>query len=275
MKSIVIGILLSIFLVTGAKAQLEFITYNIRLNTEDDGEHAWPNRRDQVISLFKFHRAEIFCVQEALPDQIQDLRDAFPGFNYEGVGRDDGKQKGEFSAIFFNKDIFLRKSGGTFWLSETPDQCSIGWDAAYKRVCTWILLEERESKKQFFVFNTHFDHVGTEARRESARLIIRKIDEIADKYPIVLCGDFNLSPESEPIGEIKQSYLDAFDVSKLPPYGSVPTFHGFTYDSKPGKRIDYVFVSKDVDVLRYGVLTDSRDRKFFSDHLPVLVTLDF
>ena len=226
-----------------------------------------------MAALFKFHGAEIFCVQEALPEQVFFLKNSFPGFHYEGVGRDDGFQSGEFSAVFFDTTLFRQMDGGTFWLSETPGECSFGWDAACRRICSWVALEVKESGQHFFVFNTHFDHKGTEARAQSAKLILEKIKDIAGENPVVLCGDFNLSPDSDPIREIKQSLRDAFDISEIPPYGSVPTFLGFTYDSLPGERIDYIFVSENIRVLRYGALTDSGDRKFYSDHLPVLVTI--
>jgi endonuclease/exonuclease/phosphatase family metal-dependent hydrolase len=276
----IFGVCLSV-MALGLMAQepIELITYNIRMNTSIDGEHAWPHRRDDVVNLLRFHRAEIFCVQEAMPNQMDDLVLAFPGFTFEGVGRDDGKRQGEFSAIFYDKDRFKKKDGGTFWLSETPEECSYGWDAACRRVCSWVELVDRESAASFFVFNTHFDHVGVEARKNSAALILKRISEITGaassegQVPHVLCGDFNLAPESEPIQLIASSLQDAFQVSELPPHCSVPTFHGFTYDDPPRARIDYVFVSEKFRVSRYGALTDSRDRSFFSDHLPVLVTL--
>lgn len=259
-----------------AQGPVELITYNIRMNTSGDGEHAWPQRKEDVAALFRFHRAAIFCVQEALPDQMDDLATAFPDYSYEGIGRDDGKREGEFSAVFYNGELFEKLEGGTFWLSETPELCSFGWDAACRRICSWVKLKEKSSAQVFFVFNTHFDHKGEEARRESARLILRKVEEIsAGSGSVVLCGDFNLPPDSAPIGLISEKLKDAYKVSELPPYASVATFHGFTYDDPPRERIDYVFVSRDVKVLRYGALTDSRDRAFFSDHLPVLVTLQF
>ncbi len=259
---------------TVAQEPLELITYNIRMNTSGDGEYAWPHRKDDVAALFRFHRADIFCVQEALPEQMDDLQAAFPDFTYEGIGRDDGKRSGEFSAVFYKLKRFKKLDGGTFWLSETPDACSFGWDAACRRVCSWVKLEDQESSEVFHVFNTHFDHRGEVARRESAQLILDKIEEISsEKGAVVLCGDFNLAPVSEPILLIQSKLNDAFKVSEQPPYSSVATYHGFSYDDSPRERIDYVFVSDDVKVLRYGGLTDSRDRAFFSDHLPVLVTL--
>jgi len=266
------------FLAVGAMAQepVELITYNIRMNTSGDGEHAWPHRKENVAALFRFHRADVFSVQEALPDQMHELAAAFPDYTYEGVGRDDGKREGEFSAVFYNKARFKKLDGGTFWLSETPGECSFGWDAACRRVCSWVKLKEVSSNQAFYVFNTHFDHKGVEARKESASLILRKIEKITGgKGNAVLCGDFNLPPDSAPIHLVREKLDDAFEVSVLPAYGSISTYHGFTYDTPPQKRIDYVFVSKEVKVLRYGALTDSRDRAFFSDHLPVLVTLEF
>jgi len=267
-----------VLMTPGVRAQepLELISYNIRMNTSGDGEHAWPHRRADVANLLKFHRADVFCVQEALPEQMDYLAETFPGFFYEGVGRDDGIREGEFSAVFYNHSRFRKKDGGTFWLSDTPGQCSFGWDAACRRVCSWVKLEEKSTGKMLHVFNTHFDHVGEEARKESAALIIRKIGEIASAGTgVVLCGDFNLAPESAPIQLIRKSLQDAFLVTTLPPHGSIATFHGFTYDHPPKERIDYVFVSEGIRVERYGALTDSRNRVFFSDHLPVLVTLDF
>ena len=258
---------------------VELITYNIRLNTPGDGEHAWPHRKADVVNLLKFHRADIFCVQEALPDQMDDLAAAFPDFSYEGVGRDDGKREGEFSAVFYNTARFKKLDGGTFWLSETPEECSFGWDAVCRRVCSWVELKELKGKETFYVFNTHFDHKGVEARKNAAALILDKIASIAgngsggEQAPVVLCGDFNLPPDSEPIRLISSSLNDAFRVTELPPHCSEKTWHGFTYDDPPGERIDYVFVSDAFRVLRYGALTDSRDRSFFSDHLPVLVTI--
>ena len=250
------------------------LTYNIRMNTAGDGVHAWPHRKDDVAALIRFHRADIFCVQEALPGQMDDLDSAFPQFNHEGVGRDDGKRQGEFSAVFYNQTRFTRLDGGTFWLSETPGECSFGWDAVCRRVCSWVKLADKKTGEQLFVFNTHFDHRGEKARSESARLILHKIEEISGSGgAVVLCGDFNLPPGSEPISLIRTKLRDAFRVSEQPPYASVATYHGFTYDDKPGERIDYVFVSNKFRVMRYGALTDSRDRSFFSDHLPVLVTL--
>ncbi|MDP4186100.1 MAG: endonuclease/exonuclease/phosphatase family protein, partial [Bacteroidota bacterium] len=153
---------------------------------------------------------------------------------------------------------------------------AIGWDAVCIRICTWICLKEKSTGKQFFVFNTHFDHVGKLAQANSARLILDKIKQIAKgNYPVILTGDFNMTPGNEAIDLIKQKLNDSRDVTQLPPYGPEGTFNGFKFDTSIKDRIDYIFVNKKVTVCRYGVLTDSKDNKFFSDHLPVLAGLKF
>lgn len=273
MRSILAFVLLLISISAFSQSELIVITYNIRLNTSSDGEHAWPNRKADVAALFRFHEAEIFCVQEALPEQMDDLTAALPEFSYEGVGRDDGKREGEFSAVFYRSDRFKKLDGGTFWLSETPSECSFGWDAACRRVCSWVKLKDKTSGEQFFVFNTHFDHVGVEARKNSAKLILSKIHELAGTSPVILCGDFNLPPDAEPIALIREKLADSHDVTLTPPYGETATFHGFTFNDPLQQRIDYLFVSPGIKVLKYGILTDSRAGSFFSDHLPVVVRL--
>lgn len=272
MKKIYLPLLL-IMLVSSVFAQesINVMTYNIRLNTAGDGEHAWPHRKDDVISTIRFHQAEIFCLQEVLHMQMEDIIAAFPDFGHVGVGRDDGISAGEYSPVFYDKSRFSLKDSGTFWLSESPERPSIGWDAACIRICSWVELSDLKTGKTFYVFNTHFDHIGMVARTNAAKLILKKIDELASGRDAVLCGDFNLPPESLPIKLIASKLKDSYAASKLPPHGSVATFLGFTYDSEARSRIDYIFVSGDIEVERYGALTDSRDRSFFSDHIPVLV----
>jgi endonuclease/exonuclease/phosphatase family metal-dependent hydrolase len=253
---------------------LNVITYNIRLNTTTDGVNAWPNRKENVKALVKFYDADILCVQEALPDQFDDLL-ANSDFDVVGVGRDDGKRKGEFSAIYFNKNRFIKKEGGTFWLSLTPDMPSKGWDAALNRVCSWVKLYDKSNKKEFIVFNTHYDHVGVKARIESAKLIKQKIQEIAPKLPVVFTGDLNVTPETEAIATIKSFLTDAKDISVEPHYGPVGTFNSFNFNSELKQTIDYVFVNKGFKVLKHATLSDSKDKRYYSDHLPVFVRLMF
>ncbi len=276
MKSlkILLPVFLGLILLVPSKAQYNVITYNIRLNTAGDGENAWPYRKENVVQLLAFHEADIFCLQEALDEQVQYINAAFPDYNFEGVGRDDGKRKGEYSPIFYNTKRFKKVKADHFWLAENPALPALGWDAACIRICTWIALEDIATGQQFYVFNTHFDHVGVEARKQAARLIVDQIKSHAHGQPVILCGDFNLPPDSEPLRYIAAHLGDARLLTEKPPYGPEGTFSGFTYDDEPGDRIDYIFVTEQWNVNRYGVLTDSKDRKFFSDHLPVLAEVE-
>jgi endonuclease/exonuclease/phosphatase family metal-dependent hydrolase len=232
--------------------------------------NAWPLRKDKVSGLIKFHQADIFGVQEALLVQMNDLKASFPDFDYVGLGRDDGREAGEFMSIFFRKSRFDKIDSGTFWLSPTPDKPGFGWDAACNRTCTWIKFKDKSTKKIFFVFNTHFDHRGKIAREESAKLILKFMAEInRDNLPMLLTGDFNSSKEAEPIQTILKVLFDSRDKCLSAPYGPEGTSGGF--EVKESKRvIDYIFINQKVEVIRYGVLTDSFGLYYPSDHRAVL-----
>lgn len=247
------------------------ITYNIRMNTPDDGVNAWPLRKDKVAGLLNFHQADIFNVQEALPEQMDDLVNSFPGFDHVGVGRDDGKRAGEHMSIFFRKERFEKLTDGMFWLSETPSKPGLGWDALCNRTLTWIKLKDKVTKKSFYIFDTHFDHRGNKAREESAKLILKSIKEInKENLPLILTGDFNLTKKALPIQLILKELYDAKDKSMSPPYGPDGTSGGFDVKLMP-RTIDFVFINEKVEVVRHGVLTDSFGLFYPSDHLPVLV----
>ncbi len=278
MKKAILLLSFAFSLVSISKAQkdkaINVMSYNIRLNTATDGINAWPNRKDNVKALVKFYDTDILCVQEALPEQFDALLEN-TDFDVVGVGRDDGKRKGEFSAIYFNKNRFIKKDGGTFWLSLTPDVPSKGWDAALNRVCSWVKLYDKSNKKEFLVFNTHYDHVGVQARIESAKLIKQKIQEIAPKLPVVFTGDLNVTPETEAIATIKSFLIDTKEISIEPPYGPTGTFNAFKWESPLKDKIDYIFVNKAFKVQKFAVLSDSKDKRYYSDHLPVFVKLNF
>ncbi|MBC7416858.1 MAG: endonuclease/exonuclease/phosphatase family protein [Pedobacter sp.] len=275
MKNIsILLVLLALGFNSFAQPPIKIITYNIRYNNPSDGINAWPNRKDNVKALVKFHDADILCVQEALALQFDQLLEN-SNFNAEGVGRNDGKRKGEFSAIYYDKDRFIKKDGGHFWLSTTPNVPSKGWDAALERICTWVKLYDKRNKKDFLVFNTHYDHIGMQARIESAKLIKQKIQEIAPKLPVVFTGDLNVTPETEAISTIKSFLSDAKEVSIEKPYGPEGTFNNFQFDSPLKDRIDYVFVNKGFKVEKFAVLSDSKNQHYFSDHLPVFVEVEF
>lgn len=270
MKKLILLVLL-LLPVSMFSQQMNIITFNIRYNTPNDGVNAWPNRIEMASELLKFHEPDIFGFQEALIGQIEDIQSRLPDFEWFGVGRDDGEKGGEFSPVFFNKTKFILIDHGTFWLSETPEKPSKGWDAALNRIVTWGKFKSKVTGKQFLVFNTHFDHIGVEARKNSANLIIEKMKKMTENnnLPVILTGDFNLTPEQEPVLLIKKFLRDSREISEQPPYGPVGTFTSFDWNSPMDKRIDYIFVNNNVSVLKYAVLTDSKDQRFPSDHLPV------
>ena len=277
MKIALLSVLLffGIFPAGHAQKPMNVITYNIRFNNPADMENAWPKRRGEVIRLLKTHKADIYSVQEALYDQITDLKDGMKGFEYVGVGRDDGNVNGEFSAIFYNSYRYMLLEDGTFWLSKTPKIPSKSWDAALNRVCTWARFRDKETFHTFYIFNTHFDHEGSIARKKSAELILQKITEIADrKDPVLLCGDFNLTQDEKPMVLIQQKLKDSRHVTINAPKGPVGTFNGFDFHSTLENRIDYIFVNKLVDVINYSVLNDSHQGRYPSDHLPVLIQIE-
>jgi endonuclease/exonuclease/phosphatase family metal-dependent hydrolase len=256
------------------------MTYNIRLNTTGDGINAWPLRKDKVIGLIRFHQADIFDVQEAVTLQMTDLASAFPGFDYVGVGRDDGKAAGEYMSIFYRKERFEKITDGMFWLNENTTQPGKGWDASYNRTCTWIKLKDRITGKSFYVFNTHLDNNGTVAREEGAKLILKKMKEInTEELPLVFTGDFNSTKEEAPIQTVLKELKDTKAISVTPPYGPDITSNGFAVGAM-NMVIDYIFVNDKVSIIRHGVLSDSfpsdeTPPKYYypSDHLPVLVEL--
>jgi len=251
---------------------MNIVSFNIRYNTPNDGENAWPNRIEMATGLLKFHEADIFGLQEALHGQILDVKNKMPGYEWFGVGRDDGKKGGEFSPIFYKKSKFELLDHGTFWLSETPEKPSTGWDAALNRIVTWGIFKSKETGKEFMVFNTHFDHVGVEARKNSATLIREKIQKMVPaNTPAILTGDFNLTPDQEPIKMLKDYLGDSREVTKEPPYGPVGTYNGFDINADlSSRRIDYIFVKGDIEVLKYAALSEIKDNRFPSDHLPII-----
>lgn len=274
MKKLVIWLLLAMPAYLNAQ-QMNVVTFNIRFNNPGDGINAWPNRIEMVNGLLRFHEADIFGMQEALIGQIEDIQKEMPDYEWFGLGRDKGDQSGEFSPMFFRKSKLILIQQGTFWLSETPDTPSKGWDAAFNRIVTWGKFQSKETGKRFFVFNTHFDHIGVEARKNSAQLIRNKMEELTSKsdLPVILIGDFNLTPDTEPISLIKNYLEDSREVSVEPPYGPVGTFQEFKPGTEGENRIDYIFVNKRVKVLKYAVLSDSKEQRMPSDHLPVMANI--
>jgi endonuclease/exonuclease/phosphatase family metal-dependent hydrolase len=252
---------------------LNVATYNIRYDTASDGINAWPNRREWVRDLMDYHEFDIVGIQEALVHQLEFLTEQ--RFDFVGVGRDDGKRAGEFSAILFDKNRFEKRDTGTFWLSETPDVPSKSWDSSLNRICTWVRLRNRATKKEFYQFNTHFDHKGTVAREKAADIILQKIEAIAGKNTFFLTGDFNLTPNTAPIQRLSAALRNARTVSETKPYGPVGTWNSFNTQHPLDSQIDFIFVSPQVKVLRYAVLPDSWGQRYPSDHLPIAIKAEF
>lgn len=275
MKNLLLVFLLSLFIIPFSFAQknepINIASYNIRYDNTGDGINAWPNRKENVKALIKFHDFEIFGVQEALIGQLKGIAE-LSEYAFTGKGRDDGKEAGEHSAIFYKKERFKLLKSGDFWLSETPDKPGKGWDATCcNRISSWGKFQDLITKKEFFFFCVHFDHQGVEARRQSGFLMVKKIKEIAKNETVILTGDFNSTPETEQIKTIQTLLSDTHEVTKQPPYGPEGTFNSFKFDAIMDKRIDYIFVSKNVEVLKYGVLTDAKEQRYPSDHQPVLI----
>lgn len=248
------------------------MTYNIRLDIASDGPNAWPHRKEFVARIMQ--GADLAGVQEALPDQLRDLDERLHGFGRFGVGRT-AERSGEHTAVFFRKDRYDVLEHDTFWLSETPTVAgSRGWDAAYERIVTWGKLRDRRSGATFFLFNTHFDHVGRQARRESARLLASRIGAIAGGAPVIVIGDFNDVAGSDAYGILTGIGLrDSRSIARAAPRGPDSTWNAFRA-IEPGRRIDFIFVRGPIEVVRHETIPETLpDGRFPSDHLPVIATV--
>ena len=269
---------LLLFLLTGSLAAQNIIagTFNLRFDNPGDSGNLWVDRGPVCAALIRFHQFDILGTQEGLRHQLDFLQKELPKYAYYGVGRDDAKTKGEHSAIFYKKDRFLVKDSGDFWLSEKPDAPGFGWDAHHNRICTWLKLEDRKTRKTYFVLNVHYDHRGVVARTESSKLILQKIQSIAGKSPVMLMGDFNGNHKSDWYLQIQNSpnLKDSYTLAN-DPYANNGTSTGFRPFPRTKDIIDHIFITKPFKVIRYGILTDTYHGKFPSDHFPVLAELSF
>jgi endonuclease/exonuclease/phosphatase family metal-dependent hydrolase len=267
--STIIFILISMPL---AAQSVKVMTYNIRLDTETDGVNQWKNRTHKVVGLIKKYNPDLFGVQEALHNQMTDLKNNLPEFDFVGVARDDGKEKGEYSAIFYKKEKFEVLMQSTFWLSETPEvPGSKSWDAAITRVVTWAKLKEKKGGTVFLIANTHFDHMGKEARLNSARMI-KKFAATDPDIPVIVTGDFNAQPDEPPYQTIVEKGDYALYDSR-PASSTAGTFCNFGVNAMACKTIDYIFHSRHWKTKKYQVIRDHDGTYYPSDHLPVMATL--
>lgn len=275
-KKYLTGLLFFIFpLLLSAQQEIKVMSYNIRLDVESDGENRWDARKDKVAGLMNYHEPDFIGCQEVKHPQLQYLAENLHGYTYIGVGRDDGKEAGEYSCIFYKKDRFDVIQQSTFWLSPTPDSVSFGWNAACRRVCTYGLFKNKKTKQLFWVFNTHLDHISKLARLESLKLINSRIETLNKKnYPVILSGDFNSHADEPPVQFISTVMKNSRDISKMI-YGGANTWEAFKFHEKPDGCIDYIFVSDDkrITVSKFATITDSYDLKYPSDHFPVMATM--
>ena len=259
-KRLLTGSALLFLSVLAASAQMLVGSYNIRYKNAQDSLRGdlWTKRCQVICDQVNFISPDIFGAQEVLYPQLQDMLRGLDGYDYIGVGRDDGERAGEYAAIFYKKNRVRLLSQGNFWLSETPERPGLGWDAACIRICTWGKFKNLRTKKKFYYFNLHMDHVGIQARREAAKLVVARIKEIAKGAPVVLTGDFNVDQYDEiyriftDSGVLKDSYVSA----RLR-FAENGTFNSFKSDLFTKSRIDHIFVSPQTRVEAYGVFTDS------------------
>ena len=235
-------------------------SYNIRNSNSGDTRNGngWERRCPVICDQVEWVGFDVFGLQEVKHNQLEDMLAGLPDYTYEGVGRDDGKQAGEYSPIFYKKERFKYLEGGTFWISETPEKVGVkGWDAALPRICSYVHLQDKVTKKRFWFFNLHMDHVGVEARREGAKLIAKKITEMCGKEPAFVTGDFNVDQHNEAYRTILNTDIlyDSYEVADKK-YATTGTFNSFNSNLYTESRIDHIFVTEHVTVNNYAVLTD-------------------
>lgn len=259
-------------------AELKVMTFNIRYANPDDGPDYWDNRREAVVRMVREVQPGVMGIQEGLAQQVAFLDSALTGYSYVGVGRDDGREAGEFAAVFYNDSLYKEVAEGHFWLSETPDSACLGWDAVCVRMATWVKLRDRVTGREFVVFNTHFDHVGVVARRESAKLLLERVHGFGDSIPTVVMGDFNfpvtdasLAPlvEAPTFREVRGAALSKPQGDSLPDY----TYRGFGH-GEPAELIDHLFV-QGFAPRSYEIVTEGYGVPYLSDHLPVVARLGY
>ncbi len=255
---------------------IRVMTFNIRLDTEVDGIHQWRYRKAEAAKLFSLESVDIAGTQEVLKNQLDDLLAGAPDFAFIGVGRSDGKEAGEYGAIFYRKERFRPEESGNFWLSETPEKAgSKGWDAACERLVTWAVFTDLSNNNRFLFMNTHFDHIGALARKNSALMLVEKAAKLAGNLPLIITGDFNGTEDSEPVGIILGSgwLYNAKSLAKSVE-GPEWSFHDFDRLPENEKElIDFVFVNNKVKVQSYTNLFRRLNATFYSDHNPIIVQL--
>lgn len=275
----IIAISLFMSLNISASDDVKVMTFNVRYDNPGDSLNNWNYRKARVADAINFYAADIVGTQEVLHNQLIDLQQSLPGYAMVGVGRDDGSERGEYEALWYNKARFELIDSGHFWLSQTPDvKGSLGWDGACVRMASWAKLRDKNTGTDYFVLNTHLDHVGKAARYEGVRLILDRVHELAGNMPVIVTGDFNSTPDSDVVTHLTDDSLPYYlrNTREESPliYGPSWSYHEFgklRYDDRV--LIDYIFIGGPLSVKSYGVLAETNGDGFLSDHCPVLVTL--
>lgn len=273
-KTLFLLIIQWFLLVFSGGSQSSFMSFNIRYDNKGDMENSWDNRKEELAGMVKYYNPDLLGIQEGLYNQVMYLDEMLPEYDWIGKGRNDGKTKGEFSAIFYKKEKWENIFNTTIWLSETPDSVSKGWDAALERIATMGLFRNLKNKDTIFVINSHFDHIGNVARQKSAELILDKITKMGwNQYRGVVMGDVNSQPFEEPVLIFSKVLKDAFLVADSFT-GPVGTFNAFNILQLPDVRIDYIF-TQNMNVLHCQHIDVRRNNNLYlSDHLPVFVIME-
>ena len=263
------------FTACGSATSLSVMTFNMRYDNPEDGQNNWRFRRERVAGVIKAQEVDVLGTQELLSNQFNDLSGLLTGYQGVGVGRLDGAESGEYCAVFFRKDRFTLLDSGTFWLSETPEVVgSLGWDGACERIATWVVLRDRDGRELFFI-DTHLDHVGQVARDEGVSLLMKRIETLSGGRPVILTGDFNSEPGSSVVAHVqKDGVLRDAKAIAAQRSGTDWSFSDFGQIPEAERPLlDYIFVSGDIEAVRYEVLPDIFDGGYVSDHAPVMAVV--
>lgn len=263
------------FTACGSATSLSVMTFNMRYDNPEDGQNNWRFRRERIAGVIKAQEVDVLGTQELLSNQFNDLSGLLTGYQGVGVGRLDGAESGEYCAVFFRKDRFTLLDSGTFWLSETPEVVgSLGWDGACERIATWVVLRDRDGRELFFI-DTHLDHVGQVARDEGVSLLMKRIETLSGGRPVILTGDFNSEPESSVVAHVQKDGVlrdaKAIAAQRSGTDWSFSDFGRIPEAERP--LLDYIFVSSDIEAVRYEVLPDTFDGGYVSDHAPVMAVV--
>ena len=263
------------FTACGSATTLSVMTFNMRYDNPEDGADNWRFRRERIAGVIKAQEVDVLGTQELLSNQFDDLSGLLTGYQGVGVGRLDGAESGEYCAVFFRKDRFTLLDSGTFWLSETPEVVgSLGWDGACERIATWVVLRDRDGREFFFI-DTHLDHVGQVARDEGVSLLMKRIETLSGGRPVILTGDFNSEPGSSVVAHVqKDGVLRDAKAIAAQRSGTDWSFSDFGQIPEAERPLlDYIFVSGDIEAVRYEVLPDTFDGGYVSDHAPVMAVV--